>query len=62
VNDGKHVDLFRFDVIDDAIGTFDDFANLIEVVFGNPATREGVLGNLSGTSSQTIDHPSRILC
>ena len=34
----KNIDLVRFDVVDNTIGTFNHFPYLIEIVFRNPAT------------------------
>lgn len=57
MNHGEHVNLVRLDEVDDPVRPFDDFANLIHLVFGNEPTRLRERTDLLGALRQMIHRP-----
>ena len=55
MDDSQDVDLVRLDVVDDPVGTLEDLADLIEVVFGDLAARERKGRDLLRASCEAIE-------
>ena len=55
MNDGQNINLVRFDMADDPVGSFDHLSNLVHVVFRNTTAGKGEVGNLLRASSQAIN-------
>jgi hypothetical protein len=60
VDDGEHLDAIRFDAVNDAIGLFDELADIFRVIFGHFAAGKGVVGDLFGAASDAVHHPAGI--
>jgi len=56
VDDGEHIDLVSFDVVDDSKGTFDYLSDLGDPEFRDFAPRQGELSNLLGASGQPVNN------
>lgn len=56
----ENIYLIRFDVVDDSIRSFNDFANLIQLIFAHFLSGKREHGDLFGTPRDAVYHPSGV--
>lgn len=61
VQDGQHIYLVRLNVVDDPVGTFENFTNLRVLEFRDNAPGQGEFANLLGSSRQTVNNAQSVL-
>ena len=61
VDDGKHIDLVRLDVVDDSKGPFQNFPDLRDPEFRDLPPRQGEVSNLLRAPGQAVNNAKGVL-
>lgn len=61
MDDREHGDLFRLDVVDEAVRTFQNFSNLSVLKLRDNAPRQWKIPDLMGSSGQAVNDAVRVL-
>lgn len=61
MDDGKHVNLIRLDVVDDSKGPFQNLPNLWDPEFRDLPPRQGELSNLLRAPGQAVNNVQGVL-